>query len=124
MMTSEIIIYWGQTNTQIPPRKQECCWGTTNLHANNNVNIPDMMGELPSSREDEGILEDTDAATEAAAVGVQAEETQPLSQPSAKKGELQVPIGMEEHIASTVVKKATGRTWAPSCLRSNSHSSK
>ena len=60
-MTSEANIYWGQTNTQIPPRKRKCCWGTTNLHANNNVNIPDMMGELPSSREDEGILEDADA---------------------------------------------------------------
>ena len=83
-----------------------------------------MMEELPSSREDKGVLEDADAATERAAVEVQAESTQPLSQTSVKKGALHIPIGMERHIASTVGKKATGQTCAPSCLRSNSHSFK
>ena len=45
-----------------------------------------MMEELPLYREDEGILEDSDATAQGAAVEVQAEATQPLSQPSAKKG--------------------------------------
>ena len=98
--------------------------GTINLHANNNVINPEMMEELLSSRKDEGVLEDADAETERAAVDVQAEAMRPLSQPSAKKGELHVQIGMERHIASAVGKKATGKTCAPSCLSSNSHSSK
>ena len=83
-----------------------------------------MMEELPSSREDEGILEDADATTEGAVVEVQAGATRLLSQPSAKKGAFQVPIAMEKLIASTVGKKATGKTCAPSYLKSNSHSSK
>ena len=61
-----------------------------------------MMEELPSSREDEGILEDVDAMIEWDAVEVQTEATQPLSRPSAKKGALHVPITMEKLIASTV----------------------
>ena len=72
-----------------------------------------MMEELPSSRKDEGILEDADAATEGDAVEVQVEAMRPLSQPSAKKGLLHVPIVMERHIASTVRKKATGKICAP-----------
>ena len=60
------------------------------------------MEEFPSSREDEGILEDVDATTEGDAVEVQAEATRPLSQPSAKKGALHVPIAMGKLIASTV----------------------
>ena len=40
-----------------------------------------MMEELPSYREDEGILKDVEATTEGAAVEVQTEATQPLSQP-------------------------------------------
>ena len=83
-----------------------------------------MMGELPSSRKDKGILEDADAATEGAAVEVQSEAMQPLSQPLSKKGVLHIPIVMERHIASTVGKKATGKKCSPSCLRSNIHSSK
>ena len=77
----ETFVYWVQTNTQIPQRKRECCWGTTNLHANNNVNNPEMMGGLPSSSEYGGFLGDADAATEGAAVGVQAEAMQPLYRP-------------------------------------------
>ena len=72
------------------------------------------MEELPLSREYEGILEDADATTEGGAVEVQAGATRPLSQPSAKKGALHVPIAMEKLIASTVGKKATGQTCAPS----------
>ena len=71
------------------------------------------MEELPSLREDEGILDDVDATTEGAAVEVQTESTQPLSQPSAKKGALHVPIAMEKLIASTVKKKVTGQTYVP-----------
>ena len=73
-----------------------------------------MMEELPSSREDERILEDADATTEGDAVEVHAGATQPLSQPSAEKGELHVPIATERLIASTVGKKATGQTCDPS----------
>ena len=73
-----------------------------------------MMKELPSSREDEGVMENADAATEGAAVEVQEEATRPLSHPIVKKGEFHVPIGMERHITSTVGGKATGRTCAPS----------
>ena len=83
-----------------------------------------MMEELSSSREDEGILEDADATTEGAAVEVQAGAAQPLSRPSAKKGALHVPIAMERLVASTVGKKATGQTCAPSYFKNNSHSSK
>ena len=83
-----------------------------------------MMEELPSSREDKGILEDVDATTEGDAVEVQAGATRPLSQPSAKKGALYVPISMEKLIASTVEKKANGQTCAPFYLKSNSHSSR
>ena len=83
-----------------------------------------MMEEFPSSREDEGILEDADATTEGGAVEVQAGATPPLSQPSAKKGALYVSIAMQRLIAFTVGKKATGQTCAPSYLKSNSHSSK
>ena len=61
-----------------------------------------MMEELPSSREDEGVLEYMDAMTEWAAVEVQTEATQPLSRPSVKKGVLHVPIAMEKLIASAV----------------------
>ena len=50
--------------------------------------------------------------TEWAAVEVQTEATQPLSQTSAKKGALHVPITMEKLIASTLGKKATGQTCA------------
>ena len=82
------------------------------------------MEELPSSIEDEGILEDADATPEGAAVEVQARATRPLSQPSAKKGELHVPIAMEKLIYYTVEKKATGKTCAPFYLKSNSHISK
>ena len=82
------------------------------------------MKELPSSREDEGILEDADATAEGAAVEVQARATRPLSQPSAKKGALHVPIAMEKLIASTVENKATGQTCVPFYLKNNSHSSK
>ena len=73
-----------------------------------------MVGELPSSREDKGILEDVDATTEEAAVELQAGATQPLYQPSAKQGVLHIPIAMERLIASNVGKKATGQTCAPS----------
>ena len=66
------------------------------------------MEELPSSREDEGILEDVDATTEGSEVEIQSEATRPLSQPSAKKGALPVPIAMEKLIASTVEKKPSG----------------
>ena len=82
------------------------------------------MEELPSYREDEGILEDVDAKTEWAAVEVQAEATQSLSQPSAKKGALHITIAMEKLIASTVEKKAIGQTYVPFYLNNNSHSSK
>ena len=61
-----------------------------------------MIDELLSSREDEGILEDTDATTEGASVEVQARATRPLSQPSVKKGALHVPIAMEKLISFTV----------------------
>ena len=71
------------------------------------------MEELPSSREDEGILEDADATTEGDAVEVQVETTRPLSQTSAKKGVVHVPIAMERLIASTVGNKATGQTCPP-----------
>ena len=67
-----------------------------------------MMEELPSYREDEGILEDVDATPEGTTVEVQAEVTRLLSQPSAKKGALHVPIAMEKLIASNMEKKATG----------------
>ena len=80
-----------------------------------------MMEELPSSREDEGILEDVDATTEVGAVEVQTEATQPLSHPSAKKGALHVPTAMEKLIAPTVDKKATGGKFAPFYLNNNSH---
>ena len=83
-----------------------------------------MMEELPSSREDEGILEGADATTEGAAVEVQAGATLPLSQPSSKKGALYVPITIEKLIASTVQKKATGQTCASFYLNNNSHRSK
>ena len=82
------------------------------------------MEELPSSREDEGILEKVDAMTEGVAVEVQTEATQPLSQPSGKKVALHVPTPMEKLIASTVEKKDNGQTYAPFCLNNNSHSSK
>ena len=65
------------------------------------------------SREDEGILEDADATTEGASVEVRAGATRQLSQPSANKGVLRVPIEMEKLIASTMEKKATGQTCAP-----------
>ena len=78
-----------------------------------------MMEELPSSREDKGIMEDVDAATEGAAVEVQAGATRPLSQTSVKKGALHVPNAMERLIASTVEKKSTGKTCDPSYLKSN-----
>ena len=82
------------------------------------------MEELPSSREGKGILEDADATTEGSAVEVQAGATQPLSQPSVKKGALHVPIAMEKLVASTVEKKAIGQTYVPFYLKNNSHSSK
>ena len=80
-----------------------------------------MMEELPSSREEEGILEDVDATTEWAAVEVQTEATQPLSQPSVKKGALHVTIAMEKIIASTVEKKSIGQTYVLFYLKNNSH---
>ena len=83
-----------------------------------------MMEELPSSREDEGILEDADATTEGAAVEVQAGAMLSLPQPSVKKGALHVTIAMEKLIASTVEKKAAGQTCAPFYLNNKSHSSK
>ena len=83
-----------------------------------------MMEELPSSRENEDILEDVDVTTEWSAVEVQTEATQPLSQPSVKKGALHVPIAMEKLIASTVEKKAIGKTYVPFYLKNNSNSSK
>ena len=61
-----------------------------------------MMEELPSSRGDEGILEDVEATTEGDALEVQTEATQSLSQTSAKKGALHVPIAMEKLISSAV----------------------
>ena len=94
------------------------------LHANNHVINPSMMEELPSSIEDEEILEDADATPEGAAVEVQARATRPLFQPSAKKRALHNPIAMERLIAYTVGKNATRLTCAPSYLKSNSHSSK
>ena len=100
-------------NNQTLQRKQEYYWGTINLHVKNNVINPEMMEELPSSREDEGILEDVDTTTEGGAVEVQAEATRPLSQPSSKKRALHVPIAMEKLIASTVEKEATGQTYVP-----------
>ena len=83
-----------------------------------------MMEELPSSRKDEGILENADETIEGEAVEVQAGATRPLPQPSAKKGALHVTIVMEKLIASTVEKKATGKMCAPFYLKNNSHSSK
>ena len=83
-----------------------------------------MMEELPSFRVDKGILEDVDAMTECAAVEVQTEATQLLSQPSVKKGALHVLIAMEKLIASTVEKKAIGQRYVPFYLKNNSHSSK
>ena len=83
-----------------------------------------MMEELPSSREDEGVLEDVDATKEGAAVEVQAEATRPLSETSANKGALHVSIVMEKLVASTVEKNATGKTYVPFYLKNNSHSSK
>ena len=83
-----------------------------------------MMEELPSSREDEGILEDADATTEGDAVEVQEGATRPLSHPLAKKGALHVPIAMDKLIASTVEKKSTGKMYVPFYLKNNSHSSK
>ena len=83
-----------------------------------------MMEELPSSRENKGILEDVGAMTEWDAVEVQTEATQPLSQPSAKKGALHVPIAMETLIVSTVEKKATGKTYVPFYLKNNIQRSK
>ena len=83
-----------------------------------------MMEELPSSREDEGIMEEVEATTEGAAVEVQSEATRPLSQSSAKKGVLRVPIAMEKLVSSTVEKKATGQKYVPFYLNNNSHSSK
>ena len=82
------------------------------------------MEELPSSREDEGIMEDVEATTEWAAVEVQTESTQPLSHPSVKKGALHIPIKMEKLIASTVEKKAIGQTYVLFYLKNNSHRSK
>ena len=79
---------------------------------------------MPSSREEEGVLEDADAKTEGGAVEVQAGATRPLSPPSAKKGALHVPIAMQRLISPTVGKKATVQTCAPSYLKINSHSSK
>ena len=61
-----------------------------------------MMEKLSSFREDEGILKDAAATAEGSAVDVQAGVTRPLSQTSAKKGALHVPIAMERLIASTV----------------------
>ena len=72
------------------------------------------MEELPSSREDKGILDDAEARTEGAAMEVQAGATRPLSQQSVKKGALHVLIAMDKLIASTVGKKVTGQTCAPS----------
>ena len=69
-------------------------------------------------------MENANAMTEGATVEVQAEVTQPLSQPSVKKGELHVPIAMEELIPFNVKKKATGQTYVPFYLKNNSHSSK
>ena len=111
-------------NNQTLQRKQEYYWVTINLHVNNNVINPEMMEELPSSREEEGILEDMDVTTEGAAVEVQAGATRPLSQPSAKKGVLHVPIAMEKLVASNVEKKATGKTYVTFYFKNNSHSSK
>ena len=82
------------------------------------------MKATPSSREDEGILEDVDATTEWAAVEVQTEAKKLLSQPSVKKVALYVPISMEKLIASTVKKKAIGQTYVPFYLKNNGHSSK
>ena len=73
-----------------------------------------MMEEFPSSREDEDILQGADATPEGDAVELQAGATRPPSQPSSKKGALHVPIAMEKLIASTVGKKDTGQTCAPS----------
>ena len=83
-----------------------------------------MMEELTSSREDKGILENVDATTEADAVEVQAGATRSLSQPSAKKGALHIPIATKRLIASTMGKKTTGKTCAPSYLKIINHSSK
>ena len=70
-----------------------------------------MTEEFLHPERTRGVLEDVDATTEWAAVEVQTEATQPLSQPSVKKGALQVPITMEKLIASTVEKKAIGKTY-------------
>ena len=83
-----------------------------------------MMEDLPSSIEDEGILEDADATIEGSSVEVQLGETLPLSRPSANKGALNVPIAMEKLIASTVEKKATDKICAPFYLKNNIHISK
>ena len=72
------------------------------------------MEELPSSREEEGILEGAYATTEGATVEVQAGATRPLSQPSAKKEALQVPIPMEKLVAPTVKKRPMGKHVPPS----------
>ena len=52
---------------------------------------------------------------------VQIESTQPLYQPSEKKVELHVPIAMKKIIASSVEKKATGKTYVPFHLKNNTH---
>ena len=83
-----------------------------------------MMGGLPSSREDGRILGDADVVIEGAAVEVQEGATQPLSQPSVKKGALHVPIAMERLTVSNVGKNATRQTSAPSYLKSKRHSYK
>ena len=82
-----------------------------------------MMEELPSSRDNQEILEEADATAEGGAVEVHAGAMRPLSQPSEKKGALHVPIETEKISASTVEKKDTGQTCAPSYLKSNSHRS-
>ena len=83
-----------------------------------------MMEELPSSREEKGILEEAEAMTDGAGVEVQAGATRPLSQPSLKKGGLHVPIALEKLISSVVEKKGTGQICSPLYLKNNSHSSK
>ena len=69
-------------------------------------------------------MEAVETTAEWAAVEVKTEATQPLSQPSVKKGAFHVPIEMEKLIASTVEKKAIGQTYVPFYLKKNNHISK
>ena len=73
-----------------------------------------MMEELLSSREDEGSLEDADATTEGTTVEVQAGEMRPLSQPSAKKGALHVPIAMGNSLLPMWRRSPLGKHVPPS----------